>query len=297
MIITFLLLMLLSFYAQQRIMKAKGEAMSRWKIFAGLALFVGMPAQSFAVNFYDGARAPEGLYFLTYSSLYYADSATDYKGNASKKDYDYRKIEEVARFCYYTPDLVITALIPVGEAHSGLYDSSSRGIGDVNLGIGHFLPIKKLDILPALFVKLPTGDYDSTKLVNYGSHQYDIKPTIFLYKAFDRASIDAAAKYYFRTKNSSTGVTAGDELYLQLLLGWQCSKKCKAGPSLNWTKSAKQKNQGTTVSRSARESFSMGGDVYLRFSRVSVTLTYLRDVYSENTTKGDFFQVKTCYKF
>lgn len=41
----------------------------------------------------------------------------------------------------------------------------------------------------------------------------------------------------------------------------------------------------------------MGADIYYRFSKISVTVTYLQDIYSENTTKGHFFQIKTVYLF
>ncbi|MFH1397681.1 MAG: transporter [Candidatus Omnitrophota bacterium] len=271
--------------------------MLRLKATIFFLLFVIYPAQGFAVNFYDGARAPQGLYFLTYTSFYYADEATDSKAKTSKTDYEYAKFEELLRLCYYTPDLVLTAFLPAGYVHSGYYDVSSGGIGDINLGAGHFLPVKQADILPMLFIKLPTGEYDSGKRVNYGTNQYDIKPCLFLYKAIGKFSIDAAAKYYFKTENPGTKVTPGDELYLQLLCGWKISKACKAGPSFNWMKSENQKTDGAETRRSRKESFSLGGDLYLRLPIFSLTLTYLRDIRTKNTTKGDFFQIKTVRKF
>ncbi|MFH0738337.1 MAG: transporter [Candidatus Omnitrophota bacterium] len=262
-----------------------------------LVLSILIPAPCLAVNFYDGSRAPKGLYFLSYTSLYSADKTTDSKGENSKKDYEYSKIEELFRFCYYTPKLVLTVFIPAGGIHSGFYDLSSKGIGDINLGAGYFLPVKQVDILPTLFVKLANGEYDSNKSLNYGTNQYDIKPMVFLYKAIGRFSIDAVAKYYFRTENPGTKVLPGNELYLQCLFGWQLTKKLKIGPSINWMKSENQKNDGMETDRSRKESLSMGADIYLRLRTLSVTFTYLRDIYTENTTKGDFFQIKTCYKF
>jgi len=262
-----------------------------------LGFLVIFPALSFAVNFYDGVKASKGLYFLTYSSLYFADKSTDNEGKTNNSGYGYKKIEELVRFCYYNKDLVLTALIPAGNVHSEFYDVSSNGIGDVLLGGGYFLPVKKADILPMLFIKFPTGEYDSAKSVNYGTNQYDIRPVVFLYKTIGKFSIDGAAKYYFRLENPSTNKTPGDELYLQCLLGWQFTKNCKAGPSINWMQSSSQKNDGVRVSGTRRESLSVGGDLYLRFKPLSVTFTYLRDIQAKNTTKGDFFQVKTVKKF
>lgn len=261
-----------------------------------LVLAVFFPARSWAVNFYDGART-QGLYFLTYSSLYSADKTTGPRGNTNKKDYGYRKIEELLRICYYDKNLVLTGFFPVGHLKSEYYHSSSEGAGDVNLGAGYFLPIKPADVLAMLFVKFPTGEYDSQKSVNYGSNQYDVKPTLFFYKSVGRFSVDAAVKYFFRLENHSTQVSPGDELYLQGLLGWQFTKNCKAGPSLNWMKSSSQENDGVKVGSSKREALSAGADVYLRLPAFALTFTYLGDIRAKNTTKGHFFQVKTCYKF
>ncbi|MCX5708976.1 MAG: transporter [Candidatus Omnitrophica bacterium] len=270
--------------------------MKRIKILMILGILLILPTPSFAVNFYDGARA-QGLYFLTYSSLYDADKTNDSQGHTSKKDYGYRKLEELFRFCYYRKNLVLTGLFPVGHVKNGFYHESSAGIGDINLGAGYFLPVKQVDLLPMLFVEFPTGDYDSQRSVNYGTNQYDIKPILFIYKAMGRFSVDAAAKYFFRTENPGVGVTPGDEFYLQGLLGWQFTKKFKAGPSLSWMKSGSQKNDGVKVNGSQRESLSAGADFYFRFPAFSATFTYLREVRAKNNVIGDFFQFKTCYKF
>jgi len=270
---------------------------TRFKLSILLLLSLIIPRPCQAVNFYDGVKAPKGHYVLTYSSYYTADKTTNVDGIVNYNDYDYRKNEETIRYCYYSPDLVLTALVPSGHVHSGVYRMSSQGIGDINLGAGYFLPFKQADVLPALFVKLRNGAYESGKAVNYGTNQYDIKPTVFLYKALGRFSVDAAAKYYFRTQNRATKVSPGDELYLQCLLGFQLNKMFKAGPSFNWMGSTSQKNNGTKVSGSKRESLSIGGDLYMRLPICSVTFTYLRDIRSKNTTRGDFFQIKTTTKF
>jgi hypothetical protein len=271
--------------------------MLKKRILLTAALLFLFPLNCRAVNFYDGARAGKGLYFLSYSSLYYADKTTDIKGRTAKSGYGYKKLEELLRLCYYSPKAVFTVLAPFGRVSSGFYDTASTGIGDVNLGAGYFLPVRKADILPMLFVKFPTGEYDSGKSVNYGTNQYDIKPTVFIYKAVGKFSLDAAVKYYFRTENTGTNISPGDEIYLQCLLGWQFSKKFKAGPSVNWMKSRDQENDGIKIAGSRRETLSAGADFYFRLQAFSLTLTYLHDIISENLTKGDFFQVKTCYKF
>ena len=262
-----------------------------------LMLLMMTSGTAFAVNFYDGARAKQGLYFLTYSSVYIADEVTDSKGNTSKSDYGLVKAEELLRFCYYSPDFVATALLPFDYMDIRSLKQDSSGLGDINLGAGHFLPFQQVDILPMLFVKFPTGAYNSVKSVNIGSNQYDIKPMVFLYKNLGDFSIDAVAKYFFRLKNSSTDVSPGDEIYLQCLLGYNLTDRLKLGPSINWMISKDKEQNGVKISDSARETLSMGADIYYRFSKVSVTFTYLYDVHAENSPRGHFFQLKTVYLF
>lgn len=255
-----------------------------------------MPYAAHAVNFYDGARA-QGTYFLTYTSVYNADDTTDKSGATSKRDYGYFNAQELLRLCYYSHDFVATALVPLGQTDIDSLHQNSSGLGDINLGVGYFLPFKKIDILPMLFVEFPTGVYNASKSVNIGSNQYDIKPMIFLYKSFGDFSIDAVVKYYFRLKNESTQVSPGDELYVQCLLGYNVTDKFKLGPSMNWMISGDKNQNGAAVADSARETLSVGADFYYRFSWLSMTFTYLYDVYTENSTKGHFFQLKTVYHF
>ena len=69
------------------------------------------------------------------------------------------------------------------------------------------------------------------------------------------------------------------------------------GPSVSWMISRNKKQYGAEVNDSGRETISVGADVYYRFSKISVTATYLYDAHVENSTKGHFFQIKTVYRF
>ena len=252
---------------------------------------------AFGVNFYDGARAKEGTYFLTYTSLYVADEIDDAKANKIKSDYGLKKVDEILRLCYYSPDFVATALVPFGYMDIGSIKQDNNGLGDVNIGVGYFLPIRSVDILPMFFVKFPTGEYNQEKVANIGSNQYDARPMVFLYKALGDYSIDAVAKYFLRMKNDKTGTLPGDEFHLQCLLGYQLTKNFKLGPSFSWMISQDREQNNVKVANSRREILSGGADIYYRFSKISVTFTYLADIYVENTTKGHFFQIKAVYCF
>ena len=265
--------------------------------FLVLCLITIISKVAFAVNFYDGSRAKQGLYFLTYASAYYADETTNKNGKATSKDFGLFNAQEILRFCYYSPDFVATVVVPFGYTEINYSNQDSFSLGDMSLGVGYFLPVKQVDILPMLFVKFPTGEYSASKAANIGSNQYDIMPMVFLHKTQGHFSVDAVMKYYFRLKNNVTDVLPGDELYLQGLVGYNVTDKFKLGPSMSWMISKNKKQNDTSISNSAREKLSVGADFYYRFSWLSVTFTYFYDVYAENSPKGHFFQLKTVYHF
>ncbi len=247
------------------------------------------------MDFFDGVRAPRGLYFLSYSSLYRADRITGPGGHAEITDWGFIRAEEILRLCYYSPDYVFNLLIPFGGSRTDQPDSSSSGIGDIWLGTGTFLPVSEVDLLFMFSVKLPTGKYSSSDSVNFGSNRIDLSPGLFIHKIIGEVSFDAAVKYYFKLENHATGTDPGDELHLQLLLGYDFGG-VRAGPALNWTGGADKKVGGRTVPDSAGQTISAGAEVYFKISDWAVTLNYLRDAYSENSPRGDYFKVKLCYK-
>ena len=261
-----------------------------------LALVIMIPNNAAAVNFYDGVRAAKGLYFLTYSTLYTADKVMDSKGRTAVKDYGLLKAEELLRFCYYSPDFVFTALLPSGGVHVGSTDKNSFGLGDASIGGGWFLPVKEVDILPMLFVKIPTGDYASDKSTNYGTHQVDIKPVVFFHKSINNFSMDAAAKYFFRLENDKN-IAPGDELHLEYLLGYDVTKNLKLGPSVSWMISRDKTIDGHKVGDSERQTLSAGAEFYTKISGMSFDFSYLYDAFAKNSPKGHYFQLKSCYKF
>lgn len=275
------------------------SSLSRKRILLAVVLFVFvlLPGHAFAVNFYDGSRARQGLYFLTYTYAYFAEDTTDKSGKSLSKDFGLFSAQEILRLCYYSPDFVATVVVPFGYTKISSLDQESFGLGDVSVGAGYFLPIKQVDILPMLFVKFPSGEYSAAKAANIGSNQHDIAPMIFIHKTMGKFSIDATVKYYFRLENNATDTLPGDELHLQGLLGYHVTDKFKFGPSVNWMISKNKEQGGSVVSGSAREKLSVGADFYYRFSWLSVTLTYLYDVYAENSVKGHFLQLKTVYRF
>ncbi len=275
------------------------QPMKKILLWGILLLTVVVPVPVTAVNFYDGVRAPEGPYFLTYTSFYYADTVTDGNNNTKLNGYGLSREQELIRLSYYTKEMCFHVFVPFGNMHIDYYGESSRGLGDASLGFGHFLPVHSVDILPLIIVKLPTGAYDADKKVNLGSNQVDLKFTMFLYKAFDRYSIDLAMKYFYRMVNPDTHTAPGNEIYIEGLLGYEFIDTVKAGPSFIWMKSVREKyfSEDIDASYAPKESFSAGGEIYFGMMPLKLFLAGLYDFYTGNTVKGIYIQVKTVYRF
>jgi len=278
--------------------KIMSVLLRKWICVFAVSLLCGFASQdAFAVNFYDGSRARQGLYFLTYTYGYFADETADQHGKKATRDFGLLNAQEILRLCYYSPDFVATIVVPFGYTKISSLDQESFGLGDISVGAGYFLPVKQVDILPMVFIKFPTGEYRASQAANIGSNQLDIAPMVFAHKTIGKFSIDAAVRYYFRFENKATNVVPGDELRLEGLVGYSITEKFRLGPSVTWMISKNREQNGTTISGSARERLSAGADFYYRFSRLSVTLTYLYDVYAENLPKGHFLQLKAVYRF
>lgn len=267
-------------------------------IFACAAVFVcpGMSRLG-AVNFYDGVRAPDGLYLLNYFSWYRADELVDNNGERVSGNYGYTKTEGIFRLAYYHSGLVVTALLPVGGVYVNSVGDGSFGIGDITAGAGFFLPIGCLDVLPMLFVKFPSGEFDADSAVNYGSGQYDLRPLVYVHKSVSLLTVDCAAKYHYRFENRDTGVRLGNEMHLQAVAGWLFFDAVRFGPSVSWMKAFNRELDGEEVSGTGRRVFSAGADLSFRAQSAGVTLTWLADAFARNSTRGNYIQVKTVLQF
>ncbi|HON79961.1 MAG TPA: transporter [Spirochaetota bacterium] len=275
-------------------MKKSSIAAAVLVLFSFLCVFQSM---GYGVNIYDGVRAPDGMYLLTYSSVYHADDVRDSSGDLARDGYGYYSVQEIFRGAWYYRGVVVSALVPVGGVYVDSAGRGSFGAGDITAGAGFFLPVSCVDILPMLFVKFPSGEYDSSETVNYGSGQYDIRPMVFIHKAARGFTVDAVAKYYRRLENHDTGVKPGDEIHLQAVAAYNLFGTFRAGPSVSWMRGRNREIDGEAQGNTAGEMLSLGGDFYVRAGCIGITFTWLNDLYARNRTDGNYYQIKTVLKF
>jgi hypothetical protein len=278
----------------QRLEERMHGILGRALVVAGLTWFlVGGTAPG--VDVYDGVRAPRGLYFLSYSTYYFADVLTGPSGGSSLDNFGYQSVKQILRLSWYSPDYVITALAPFGYVRSDYLADSDTGIGDILVAAGGFLPVDSVDLLAFLAAKIPTGEFHVSDAVNVGSGQWDFRPSLFIHKATAPYTFDGVLKYTFRQENPDSDLKPGDEFRVEAMVTRQWGSM-KIGPSASWLIGEDEEEDGVRVRSSAKQMVSLGAGTYSRISGWSVTLNYMIDVYSENTTRGHFFKIKLCRK-
>ncbi|MBN1270187.1 MAG: transporter [Kiritimatiellae bacterium] len=265
------------------------------RIIIAIALLAATALSGLAVDVYDGVRAPPGLYYLNYLSLYYADTMTDSSGDSLLSDFRYRSAFETARLSWYSPNLMATVLLPFGYAESGYLDDADTGFGDVTLAAGGFLPVRRLDVLALLAADAPTGSFDEEARINIGTGQWNIRPSVFVHKEIKPCTFDGVVKYNFRLENEDTNFDPGDEWIAEALVTRQFGG-VKVGPGLNWLLGDDSEQDGHTLPDSARHKLSAGLETWSYVRGVSLVFNYMADVYAENSARGHLFRFKLVKK-
>lgn len=123
-------------------------------------------------------------------------------------------------FAFFGRNASITASLPYGVGdvrgtvmdnetkayRSGLFDSSYRLsvnlFGGPAMSVGDFRKWRQKTILGAsLRILAPTGQYDPTKLINYGTNRWGFKPELGLSRRFGHWIVDGYGGIWFYTTN------------------------------------------------------------------------------------------------
>lgn len=236
----------------------------------------------------QGARAPEGSYLAFYPIWYHADEITDSKGKTAVKDLDLDNYMMLTNYLYYKDNYVLAATVPVGKLQVG--DEGSGGVGDIEVGAGLFLLVKWADILAGVLIKAPTGPYDKNDLVNFGSGQWDIRPTVFFSKTVDRFTFDAALRYWIKLECKESGWKPGNEFYAEGVVNYKVNDKFRFGPSISFMKGVNGELDGEKFDNTATTKLSVGAEAfYLASSKLYLLLNVMEDIDVINGAKGRLF--------
>ncbi len=252
-----------------------------------LLAIAALPLAADAINFATAAKLDEGFYLMLYPYWYTADTMSDRNGHAVTSNLGLDKYGLYTGGTYYRGDLLLNALIPVGQMEVGAARGKDWGLGDIQLRGGYFLPVEWITILPALAVKLPTGNFDKNRAVNFGDGQTDIMAEVYFFKLFDKFSVDWLLKYSVRLRNPDSDLTPGNEFSTEGLVTYKVVDGLRAGPSFTFCSGNDNKKAGQTLADSGLVKLAAGGEVdYVVSPKTKVSLAVLKDVYTRNTTEG-----------
>lgn len=252
-----------------------------------LACFSLHPATVNAINL-GGAYKPQPGYGLKLYTLYYgADTRTDKDGNPAVKGLGLKKQGVSIGNSYQIGDLQLNAIIPVSKLEVDKQHGRDSGIGDILLMAGWFLPVKWANILPAVAVKIPTGNFDKHQPVNIGDGQTDLILGLYLFKLMQPLSFDAFLKYAVRFRNPESDITPGNEFSAEGLVTLRLIEGVRIGPAINFTIGSDNKKGGKTLADSGLMRLSAGGEIYYgRLDHVKISLAAYQDVLTRNTYEG-----------
>ena len=274
-------------------MKINGSSYSTFcplQTLVGLAFLVAVWAftlSAHAINYYAGGRVPDGFVLNLYPYWHTADKFTGSSGKTIINNLGMDKYGVLISGSYYTGDLLLNAIVPVGKISIRTARDEDSGLGDMQARVGYFLPLKDITILPTLVVKIPTGNFDKNKTVNLGDGQIDIIAELYFNKLWEKFSTDWLAKYTVRCRNTATDVTPGNEFATEGLVTYKVTDNFRLGPSINFVSGDNNTRHGKTIADSGIMKLAVGGEfVYRGFKQCKVSLAVQKDIVTQNSTEG-----------
>jgi len=283
--------------------------------------FISLFAVSaYAVDPFDNWANSPGWYAVDYPAYYKANVFTD-KDGKKKFDPKMQVVSNVFRAIYYTKSvlpntLMLSALIPYDKMEmtipTGPGASSKQkasGLGDLTLVSGYMFTetdSPKSTFGVGLFVDLPTGAYDKTKMVNAGADVWSVRPMLAYSRLFGPLDIESTLKYNMPSENSGSAmyggakVREGNKLIFSSYAGCFMSEKGTAmvGAHFNYQTADASKIRGKTTPGIGARAYQIGGSfTYLPSPEFNVMLQVMNDFSTRNSTEGTLYMGRLAWYF
>jgi hypothetical protein len=221
-----------------------------------LAALAGMPLAASATengntefpsgldDFLCASMPPPGWYATLYYNNYSADRLDDDSGNMELASFDLRVNAYTPRLDWIKPanflgsdrwgtlfvapwlDLDLKLSPVPGVVIRG----SKQGFGDLAIGNGLHWTFDKFEMVNAVDVGFPTGEYDASDLVNPGLNYWVIRLS---HIGTWRPAPDWEVSYRIHTdinfKNDATDYTSGQTVYMDWAVGWKPTPPLSVG--------------------------------------------------------------------
>jgi hypothetical protein len=203
---------------------------------------------------------------------------------------------------FLSPSLVYQHTI-VGER-----TQSEAGMGDLNFGVVLKRDFKTFHHVFGTDVFAPTGPYDKNEVCNIGKNYWTMGPTYsFTYRGDTDSplpgfEVSARLAYYFRTTNTATEYTSGQDFSLDYLVGQHFGSLGQWGIGANGHYEYQVtddtfRNQPSTFDGHKSRQFTIGPAVQYFAGRALLTVKALFAVYDVNRNEGNYFWFKLWYPF
>lgn len=254
-------------------------------IFYCCILMSAAPAD--AVLFGAGMKPKEGYQLKFYPFASFANVRTDKNGTTAVDGLDSKRYGVLIVNAYQFGDLLLSLGIPVAKQEVGKMKSYAEGLGDIQIRVGYFLPVKALDILPALLLKVPSSSYDKKRAANLGDGQTDLAAEFYFFKMTDSFSVDLLLKYNHRFSNPDNATKPGNEFSAEMMTAYKLLPGLWIGPALNFMIGDDKEVSDSILPDSGMMRLSAGGEVfYGGFSKPKLSIAVYQDLLTRNTTQG-----------
>ena len=188
-----------------------------------------------AESFMAGALPPPGTYFLNYFG-HYSGSLRDGAGNEVRPGGETVDVDawfDALRFVHVTDvevfgaSVAMQAIVPLVRQSIDIAPLGGRrtvsGLGDISLNpfiLGWHRG--NLHITTGVDFYLPTGRYDvNDPRAQIGANYYSVEPVLaFTYRTPEGFEASSKFMYNIKGNNRDTDVRSGNELHVDLLVGW-----------------------------------------------------------------------------
>ncbi len=187
-------------------------------------------------DFLIACMPPPGWYGTVYFNSYTADSLADDSGNMALQSFRFLANGVIPRLDWVKPVSVLgadrwgtLALLPwldldlsLSPAPGVELKGSSRGFSDLTIGNGLHWTFPGFEMVNAVDVVLPTGEYDSSDLVSPGMNRWVIRLNhIGTWRPSPSWELSYRLHTDFNFRNPATDYTSGETVYLNWAAGWK----------------------------------------------------------------------------
>jgi len=267
-------------------------------------------------DFLVAAMPPPGWYGILYLTRYSADEVMDDSGRMPVAGFDLAVNAVTPRLDWVKPVSILGAdrwgtmlVLPwldldlnVEPVPGVELRGSERGFSDLVIGNGLHWTLGKFEMVNAFDVVVPTGSYDSSRVVNPGRNQWVVRLNhMGTWFPSPRWDISYRLHWDYNFRNEDTDYLSGQTVYLNWAVGWKPVPTTTVGVVgffLRQVTDDKIGNQVVPPDGNRLRASGIGPALqYAAPHGVMYTVKYLHDFDVRNRPEGDQLWLNAAFRF